>query len=264
MIVRAGVLDVAYDDVGAGAPVLLVHGFPMNRAMWAPQTTALVDRVRCIAPDLRGFGESAVGGPYSMDQYADDLAALLDALHIERVVVAGLSMGGYIAFALWRRHRERVRALVLADTRAGADSDETKEKRRAMIAMAQEKGASAVADAMMPGLLGKKSREKCPELADSLHRMLEGAPVPGIVGALEAMIARPDSTPTLLTIDMPTLIVVGDEDALTPVKESLVMHEAIRGSHLEILAGAGHVSNLERPAGFNHVVAEFVAGLDYT
>ena len=133
MITFSGDVEIGYDDLGAGDPIVFLHGFPHSRALWAPQINALVDRARCIAPDLRGFGESTAAPPFTMDQYADDVAALLDALHIERAVICGLSMGGYVALAFWRRHRARVRGLVLMDTRAGADSPETRIKRNDMI-----------------------------------------------------------------------------------------------------------------------------------
>ena len=256
-------IDIAYDDVGTGLPVVFIHGFPHNRTLWAPQLGGLLTRARCIAPDLRGFGDSEVRGPYTMDDYADDVIAVLDALQIDRAVIAGLSMGGYVAFAIWRRHRERVRALILADTRAGADSDETRAKRREMIALARARGTGAVADAQIGGMVGRTTREKHPDIGDEVHRMLTMAPVEGVIGALEAMMNRPDSTPTLATIDVPTLIIVGDEDVLTPPKEARAMHDRIAGSRLEILAGAGHVSNVERPAAFNHVASEFLGVLTY-
>jgi len=256
-------VEIGYDDVGTGVPVAFVHGFPHNRTLWAPQIGALVDRARCIAPDLRGFGESSRHGPFSIDQFADDVALLLRGLGIERAVVAGLSMGGYVALALWRRHRALVRGLVLADTRAGADTDEAREKRRALVEVARTRGSGAVADGQITGMLGKTTRDKRPALIDELHRMLEAAPVEGIVGALEAMMARVDSTDTLATIDVPTLIVVGGEDVLTPPSESEILHEAIRGSRLEVIEHAGHVSNMERPAAFNHVLTEFLASLEY-
>jgi pimeloyl-ACP methyl ester carboxylesterase len=256
-------VEIGYDDVGTGIPVAFVHGFPHNRALWAPQMGALVDRARCIAPDLRGFGESSKHGPFSIDQFADDVAMLLRGLGIERAVVAGLSMGGYVAFALWRRHRSLVRALVLADTRAGADTVEGRAKRLELIDVARTRGSGAVADNQITGMLGKTTREKRPALIDQVHRMLESASVDGIVGALEAMMRRIDSTATLATIEVPTLVVVGQEDALTPVAEAELLHEAIRGSRLEVIEHAGHVSNLERPAAFNHVLSEFLASLDY-
>lgn len=263
MIALCGDVEIAYEDVGKGLPIVFLHGFPHDRSLWAPQLGALVDRCRCIAPDLRGFGESAVHGPYTINHYADDVVALLDALHIERAVIAGLSMGGYVAFAIWRRHRARVRALVLADTRAGADNTEGRAKRRAMIDTVRAGGIEPVIEAQVTGMLGRTTREKHPELAEYVTRMIARAPAEGVIGALEAMIARPDSTETLATIDMPTLIVVGDEDVLTPPKEARAMHELIRGSRLEVLGGAGHLSNLERPAAFNHVVSEFLGVLTY-
>ena len=263
MIVLPRGIDIAYDDIGSGLPVVFLHGFPHDRTLWAPQLGGLLPRARCIAPDLRGFGESEIRGPYTMDRYADDVIEMLDILSIDRAVIAGLSMGGYIAFALWRRHRQRVRALILADTRAGADTEETRAKRRELIALARAKGSGAVADLQIAGMVGRTTREKHPDVVDSVHRMLTMAPVEGVVGALEAMIARPDSTPTLATIDVPTLIIVGDEDVLTPPKEARAMHVQIPGSRLEILAGAGHVSNVERPAAFNHVASEFLGVLTY-
>lgn len=263
MIALSRGIDIAYDDVGTGLPVVFLHGFPHNRSLWAPQLGGLLARARCVAPDLRGFGDSEISGPYTMDRYADDVIAMLDALQIERAVIAGLSMGGYIAFAIWRRHRQRVRALILADTRPGADSEEARAKRREHIALARAKGSGAVADALIAGMVGRTTREKHPDIADAVHRMLTMAPVDGVIGALEAMIARPDSTPTLATIDVPTLIIVGDEDVLTPPKEAQAMHEQIPGSRLEVLAGAGHVSNVERPAAFNHVASEFLGVLTY-
>ena len=263
MIALCDGIEIGYDDVGTGMPVAFIHGFPHNRTLWAPQVSALVDRARCIALDLRGFGESSRNGPFTIDQFADDVATLLRMLGIERTVVAGLSMGGYVAFALWRRPREMVRALVLADTRAGADSEEARAKRLLLIELARSRGSEAVADGQIVGMIGKSTREKRPALIDGVHRMLASAPVDGICGALEAMIGRIDSTATLPTIDVPTLVVVGAEDVLTPVSEAEILHDAIRGSRMEVIEQAGHVSNLERPAAFNHVLSEFLAALDY-
>jgi 3-oxoadipate enol-lactonase len=252
-------LEVGYDDGGSGMPCLFVHGFPHNRSLWTPQLQGLTVNARCVAPDLRGFGETTVAPPFSMDRYADDLAALLDVLHVDKAVVAGLSMGGYVAFAFWRRHPHRVRALALCNTKAGADSDEAREKRRGLMAIARERGSSAVADSMMTGMLGRTTREKRPEITNAVHRMISSAPVEGVVGALQAMMERPDSAPTMATINVPTLVVTGDEDTIIPIEESRAMHAAIKGSTLEIISGAGHLSNLERPAAFNHVFSEFLA-----
>ena len=254
---------LAHADVGRGLPVVLLHAFPLNRMMWEPQIAALFGECRCIVPDLRGFGDSPKSGPYSMDVFGDDVVALLDALQIEQAVVAGLSMGGYVAFNILRRYRHRVRALVLADTRAGADTPEGLRKRDELIAIAKAQGAAAVADKQVTGLIGKSTREKQPELVDRVRGVMASESVEGIVGALEAMKARPDSTPLLSSIDVPTLVVVGDEDVVTPPKEARAMHEQIRGSRLEVIPGAGHLSNLERPAAFNAALSDFVGSLIY-
>ncbi len=255
---------VGYDDIGTGVPVLFLHGFPHNRSLWSPQLGALAVDARTIGIDLRGFGESELGdtsGTGSVDGYADDAAALLDTLGVEKVVLVGLSMGGYTAFAFWRRYRHRVRALVLCDTRATADAEAAQRARVEMQALAAEKGSIAVANQMIQGMVGKTTRLKNPELVDELHRMMSLAPADGVHAALDALRTRPDSTPTLATIDVPTLIIVGEEDVLTPVKDAQGMHLAIAGSRLEVLAGAGHVSNMERPAAFNHILSEFLVSL---
>jgi pimeloyl-ACP methyl ester carboxylesterase len=252
-------IEIGYDDGGTGLPVLFVHGFPHDRSLWTPQLQALTVQARCLPVDLRGFGETTAAPPYSMDQYADDLVGLMNVLHLDRAVIAGISMGGYVAFALWRRHPERVRGLVLSNTRAGADSDEARERRRNLQAVVREQGSVGVADAMLTGMLGKTTRSRRPELANVVHRMMSSEPPDGVIGALQAMMDRPDSTSTLSTIDVPTLVVAGDEDALIPMAQVRSMHAAIRGSTLEVITGAGHLSNLERPAAFDHVVSEFLA-----
>jgi 3-oxoadipate enol-lactonase len=263
VIALVGDTEIAFDDIGSGLPVVFLHAFPLNRTMWDPQVSALVGECRCIPIDFRGFGESAVVGPYSMDRYADDVAGVLDSLQIERAVIAGLSLGGYVSFAFWRRHPQRVRALVLADTRATGDLIENVARRRELIEMAETQGSSAVANAQISGLMGKTTRDRRPDIYDAVHRMASQAPEAGVIGALEAMIERPDSTDTLATIDVPTLIVVGEEDVLTPPKEGRKLHAAIAGSRIEVLKEAGHLSTVERPASFNTVVSEVIASLIY-
>jgi pimeloyl-ACP methyl ester carboxylesterase len=258
LITQLNGITVAYDDVGSGVPIVFLHAFPLDRSMWAPQLGALVRQGRCIAADHRGFGGSTLAPPYSMDQYADDAIALLDSLAVGPAIVVGLSMGGYVAFALWRRHRAKVRALVLADTRAGVDSDEGRDKRRRMIDVARSRGAATVAEMQVGSMVGETTRERRPVVVETIRSMMAAAPVEGIVGAQEAMLARADSTSTLETINVPTLILVGAEDVLTPPKEAEAMHEKIRGSRLEVLDQSGHICNLEQPAAFNHVVGEFV------
>jgi pimeloyl-ACP methyl ester carboxylesterase len=261
VIALADDIEIAYDDVGTGIPVVFLHGFPHHRGLWTAQVNALVDRARCIAPDLRGFGDTTAAPPWTMDRYADDVARLMEGARVDKAVIAGLSMGGYVALAFWRRYPRRVRALVLADTRPGPDAESAKQRRRELIALAREKGSQAVADAMIAGMVGKSTREKNPDVVEAVHSMLASAPEAGVIGALEAMMERPDSTPSLATIDVPTLIVVGDEDVLTPVSEAQAMQAAIPGSRMEVIAHAGHVSNVERPATFNHVLSEFLSAL---
>jgi pimeloyl-ACP methyl ester carboxylesterase len=244
-----------YDDAGEGIPIVWLHGFPHDRTLWAPQLGGLSSQARCIAPDLWGCP------PYSMDAYADDVVALLDALSIDRAVIAGLSMGGYIAFALWRRHPERVRALVLAATRATADTPESAERRRALADVIRQGGMAGIAMTQAAAQVGATMRATRPELVAQVAAMAAAAPMAGVLGAIEAILGRIDSTPTLATIDVPTLVVGGAQDTLIPPEDVARLATAIAGSRLELLSGCGHLCNLERAAAFNHVAAEFVATL---
>ncbi|CAA9333748.1 MAG: Hydrolase, alpha/beta fold family [uncultured Gemmatimonadaceae bacterium] len=255
---RCGAASIAYADAGSGVPVLFVHGFPHDHTLWAPQLAAFAATARCIAVDLRGFGQSSVTGPYSMDQYADDLACVLDAAGVARAVVVGLSMGGYVALALWRRHPERVRGLALVSTRASADDAATRERRRALIETARHAGSAAVAEQQIAGALARRTIEARPELVRGVLAMQGSAPVEGVVGALEAMMARPDSNGDLAGITVPTIVVAGQDDALIRPSTARAMHAAIPGSRLEVIAGAGHLCNVERAAAFNQLLAEFL------
>jgi len=254
---------IGYDESGAGQPVLFIHGFPHDRSLWAAQLSGLAARARCLAPDLPGFGQSApLAGAPSMDAYADALAAFLASTGIARATVCGLSMGGYVAFALWRRHPALVRALVFASTRAAPDTDEARAKRRDLAELVRHEGSGAMAERQLPGMLGKSTRRRHPELAAAMWRMLAAAPLDGVLQALEAMAARPDSTPTLSTITVPTLFIAGAQDVIVPAAEMRAMHEQVAGSAFEVIAGAGHACNFERPAAFNHLLGEFLVGLD--
>ena len=256
-------LELTYDEAGSGTPLLLVHGWPLDHTMWAGQLGGLGAYARVIAPDLRGFGGSTGRPPHTIDQYADDLAAFLDALGLARAAVCGLSMGGYVAFSLLRRHRDRVRALVLADTRATADTDEAREGRHRQIALIEQEGMTALADRQLEPMIGRTTLERQPELAESVRRLMAAVPAEGAIGALRAMADRPDSTPLLASIDVPTLVVGGEEDRITPPSVLREMADQIPRSRLEIVEGAGHVCPLERPAAFNRVVSEFVGTLVY-
>jgi 3-oxoadipate enol-lactonase len=245
-------VQLAYRDEGRGRPLLLIHAFPLSGAMWERQIEALSGAYRLIIPDLRGFGASpSVPGTASLDQYADDLAGLLDQLGLEHISVAGLSMGGYIAFALLRRHRERVDALVLADTRPQPDTEEGRRAREQNAQLAEQQGAGAIADQMLPKLLSSNATE---QLRAEVRGIIKANDRAGIAAALRAMAARPDSTPLLATIGVPTLIVVGAEDGLTPPSDARAMHAAIAGSQLVELPGAGHLANMEASEAFNAAV----------
>lgn len=264
MIAELNGVRLGYDDTGSGTPVLFIHGFPHDRSLWSEQCSALSTHVRCIAPDLRGFGESSTDGPFSIDQYANDLAQLLGYLDVTRAVVCGLSMGGYVAMALWRLHPELVSALVLCDTKAGADTEEGRKKRDELIALANRDGSAAVAATQIAGMVGKTTREKRPDIAKRAEVMMQRAPVEGIVGALTAMRDRPDSKPSLATVNVRTLVVVGDEDVLTPRAEAEAIVAALPAeahAKLEVVDGSGHASCLERPAAVTHVLADFLAAL---
>jgi len=265
VIANVNNIEMGFDDSGSESAIVLLHGFPHNRHVWDEQRDALHtvhgNHYRIITPDLRGFGESQARGPYSMAQYADDLATLLSRLNIQSIILGGLSMGGYIVFEFWRRYPQMVRALILADTRATADNEETRDKRKALIRLAQAEGSAAVAENQMTGMIGATTRTSRPEVVARIRTMLNEAPVDGMVGALTAMMERPDSTPTLATIDVPTLIVVGNEDVITPVKDARAMQAGIPRSTLRIVPDAGHASCLEHPAEFNAVVSEFLRGV---
>jgi len=258
-----GGLELAYDDAGIGMPLMMIHGWPHDRTLWAGQLGGLSAHARCIAPDLRGFGGSSVLEPYSIDQYADDVIAFLDVLDIERAVVCGLSMGGYVAFSLLRRYRSRVRALVLADTRATADTETVRENRMRLIALIEEHGIEALAARQLRPTLGRSTFEHQPLLVEAVRRMMASAPPAGAIGALRAMAARPDSTDLLATVDVPTLVVGGAEDTFTPPDELHALAAAIPRCRIELLDRCGHVCPIERPAAFNHVVSEFLGTLLY-
>jgi pimeloyl-ACP methyl ester carboxylesterase len=223
--------------------------------------SGLATQARCLAPDLRGFGGSSVMEPYSIAQYADDLAALLDARGIERVVACGLSMGGYVALAMLRRHRPRLRGLILTSTRATADTAEAREKRARVIEFVEEHGVEALASRQLKAMLGTTTFDSRASVRESLRQMMAGAPPAGVIGALRAMAERPDSTDLLPTLDIPTLVVGGAEDSVTPPDELRAMAAQIPRSRFELLAGGGHVCAYERPGAFNHVVGEFLSGL---
>jgi pimeloyl-ACP methyl ester carboxylesterase len=247
------------DSVRRRGALVLLHAFPLNARMWEPQLALAAHGWHVVAPHVRGADGVPDSRPVtSIDDYAGDLIDLLDALHIEDAVVCGLSMGGYLAFALLRRAPTYVRALVLADTRPQADTPEGLAGRRKMQDLVRAKGPSAVADEMIPKLLGETSRATRPAVVERVRTLTKANSAESIAGALEALMSRPDSTPLLATIHVPTLIVVGDEDTVTPPALSEEMHARIAGSELVRIAQSGHLSSLERTDAFNAALTSFL------
>lgn len=252
-------IEIAYDDVGSGPAVVLLHGYPFNRSMWSDQVEELRKNHRVIVPDLRGHGESAVTpGPATMESMALDVASLLESLNISRATIGGLSMGGYVALAFYRLFPLRVRSLVLADTRAQADTDEGKQNREQQAEKALREGLGVIADALLPKLLAPKTVTERPDIVRRLREMMLGTQPEGAASALRGMAVRMDQTSFLSRIISPTLILVGRNDAITPPTDSELMHKEIGGSRLQILDGAGHVSNLERAEEFNRAFIKFL------
>ena len=262
MKVQLNGVEIAYTDQGKGTPILFVHGYPLSKAMWEPQVKGLSSSFRVITLDLRGHGESeAPLWLYTMDIFADDIRALLDHLSINEVVLTGFSMGGYISFAFYRKYKNRVRALVLADTRPQADTPEGKQGRFKSAQTAYREGAGPIADAMLPKLVTTQSIQSRPDLVQNIRSIIIGTPTIGIAGDLMAMAERPDSVSLLPEINCPTLILVGEQDGLTPPADAKLMAEKIKRSQLEIVPGAGHLSNLEQPDHFNKTVRKFLESL---
>ena len=255
-------VNLAVEVRGEGPAVLFVHGYPLDRTLWQHQLGALTG-FRRIAPDLRGLGLSdAPDLGYSMATYADDLAALLDVLHADQVVLCGLSMGGYIALEFARRYRSRLRGLVLMDTRGDGDSPEGRKGREGAMQLAREKGAAAIAAQMLPKLFATGAASTMPQEVERVRVMMEAAPVKGVVGALSAMRDRSDSLPLLGDLaGLPTLVVVGEQDQLTPPAMARTLAAGIPGATLSIIPGAGHLPPVEQPLATTRVLAEFLQSL---
>jgi pimeloyl-ACP methyl ester carboxylesterase len=240
--------------------ILFIHGFPFDHLMWRQQVAALGDW-QCIAPDLRGAGTSRVPDSpeeYSMAEYAMDLIRLLDHHRVEQAVACGLSMGGYIIFELLRRFPERVRAAILCNTKAAADTPEAKQGRDQMAARARQDGAGAVARELLPKLLAGATRERQPDIVREVSEMMTRQPVAGIVGALRALRDRPDSTPLLERIDVPVLVVAGEDDQITPAAGMRSMASAIPEAKFVLVPGAGHLTPLEQPQAVTEAMREFL------
>lgn len=256
-----GVL-IHYTEQGTGNPVVLVHGFPLDSTMWAAQVTAVAGAgYRVITPDLRGFGESdfesARGRPYTLEALADELHVLLEGIGALPCALAGLSMGGYVALAHLKKYPVDLRGLILIDTKAEADTADGKQGRQKMIDLVRREGARAVADQMMPKMLSSESAAR-PQLAGSLRAMMEACPPRTIEAALAAMRDRPDRSGELAAVHVPTLVLVGDADAITPPNVAEGMAQKIPGAQLVTVRGAGHMSPMEQPEQVNRAITAFL------
>lgn len=262
MHVRSGDADIHYEVLGSGPDVVLLHPFPSHRGVWRPVAEALSTRYRIILPDLRGHGESGVGdGPATMEKHAADLARMCDDAGAGKAVFAGNSIGGYILFECWRRWRQRIRALVLCDTKAQADTAEGRASRLKSVEEIQKNGPAEFIENNLQRLLGESTRRNRPDVVDAARKMMQRASVAGIVAAQQGMAARPDSVATLATLDVPALVVVGEEDVVTPRADAELMHAGIRGSELRRIPRAGHYAPLEQPEAVTEVVRKFLLGI---
>jgi pimeloyl-ACP methyl ester carboxylesterase len=258
--------SLRYLDTGEGRPLVLLHAFPLSADMWAPQIGSLPPGWRLIAPDLRGFrgvaspADPSPVGPVTMDDYARDVLALLDHLRIPEAVVGGLSMGGYVTFAVCRLAPERVRGVLLANTRPQADTDEGRAQRRQMIALVAREGAAGVAREMAPKLLGRTTQRERPEVTARVRALIEANSTDAISSAIGALMTRPDSTPMLESMRAPAIVVVGMEDMLIPREAADLMFDTLPNARLSVIARAGHLSNLEEPDLFNAFLGKFLTG----
>ncbi len=259
MVVHSGDADIAYEVLGKGPPLVLLHPFPANREFWRPAAELLTNRFQLILPDLRGHGDSGVGGgPATMQKHAADLLRVCDAAGIRKATFAGASIGGYVLMEFWRRHRERVARLVLADTRAPADTEEARASRLKSAQDVQKNGPEPFIASMIPKLIGQTTRTNRPDLVESAGKMMMRMTVDGIAAVQQGMAARPDSVPTLKTINVPVLAMVGDEDVLTPPLDAELIRQNIAGSSLRVIPRAGHYALFEQHEAAVTVMREFL------
>ena len=252
---------MSYTDVGQGLPVVLIHGFPLNREIWAPQTEALTNKYRLITPDLRGHGDSeATPGPYTMDLLADDINGLLDAVHIQqRVILGGLSMGGYVAMAFARRHPERLAGLFLTATHADADTPEGQDGRRKAIAAAEQACSSQPAvDSMLPKLFAPQTYTEKPALVENVRLIVGKTSLTGVINAQLGMLERSDSHDTLRNLEVPGLMLYGDQDQIIPEEAAIKTADGFADCTMGAIKGAGHLLNMERPDEFNRSLLDWL------
>jgi pimeloyl-ACP methyl ester carboxylesterase len=257
MIATLNGIRLAWDDQGQGHSIVLLHGFPFSRWMWRPQVPALARGHRVITPDFRGFGESG-GLPESLAQLADDVHALVEHLALPRFVLGGFSMGGYVAFRYLSKHADRLSGLMLLDTRPEPDTEEGRQRRYAGIERIRSEGPQGFLDDFTKLVLSPRTPESRSEVAAEVRRLMDGVRPDALAAGLRAMAERPDSTPLLATVTVPTLVLVGEDDKATPPDSSRKIAAAIPGADLVIIPGAGHMSNTEQPDAFNAALVMFL------
>ncbi|UCH10785.1 MAG: alpha/beta fold hydrolase [Fidelibacterota bacterium] len=246
-----------------GLPVVFIHGFPFSHRMWDPQLAALPIKYRAIAYDVRGHGQSGVGeGQYTLELFVDDLLGLLDYLDVSQAVVCGLSMGGYITLRAVERHPERFLAMILCDTRSEADTNEARIKRAATIQIVRSYGAPAFAEDFLKAVLAPHTFESQPDVVEMVRAMIISNTSLGICGTLLALAARTDTTPSLTSMDLPALVLVGEQDALTPIDAAQRLQDHLPQAQLSIIPDSAHLSNLENPAAFNMALLSFLDSLE--
>ncbi len=251
--------EIFYTSQGSGPPIVLLHGFPLNHTIWTPEIEELSRDFQVVTPDLRGHGKSEVTlGVYGMDLFAQDLKALLDHLRIERIILGGLSMGGYVAFAFLKQFREKVQALILADTKAEADTMESQDRREQQAREALRDGTEPLANRLIQTMLTTETRQSDKALTSQVYEMMRLTNPIGVAGALRGMAQRPDSTPLLSSLRIPTLILVGEKDSTTPLSDAQKMSTAIGGSELVIVPRSAHLTSLENPKSVNVALRRFL------
>ena len=260
--IKSGDTEIAYRVLGEGSPVILLHPFPVNHEFWLPVAWALSTRYRVVLPDLRGHGDSGVGdGPATMEKHAGDIARVMDDAEIGRGPLVGVSIGGYALFEFWRSHRGRVTALGLFNTKAPADSAEARAGRLQAANDVLERGTEPFFASMVPRLLGSTTRDTRPDLVEGALRMMRKMSPEDVAQVQRGMAGRPDSVDTLKTVNVPTLVVTGDEDVLTGLGEAELMLQHISGSQLRVMPKAGHYSAWEQPEEAGKLLRQFLERL---
>jgi len=260
--IKSGDAEIVYWTLGAGPPIVLLHPFPANHEFWLPVAEALATRYRLVLPDLRGHGESGIGeGPATMEKHAADIARVMDDANIGRAPLVGVSIGGYVLFEFWRKYRGRVAALGLCNTKAPADSPEARTGRLQAANDVLDRGTEPFFESMIPKLMGKTTREMRPDLVDGAVRMMRQMSPEDVAQVQRGMAVRPDSVETLKTINVPTLLVTGDEDLMTGVNEAELMRQHIPGSQLRVIPKAGHYSPWEQAQDAVNILRQFLDGL---